>query len=170
MALGACLAAALFAGSALCAPYATAAQPILIGGGPSGGVHTQAARQICALVNEHVREQYGCIARPAPGSAFNIRAIGIGLMDFGLAAWDGKPQEDLRSVFRLYPETMLLVTSADVAEDLVYDIVRTVFMNLDVLRGAHPALQELAPAAMLKGLSAPLHPGAARYYREQGWL
>jgi TRAP-type uncharacterized transport system substrate-binding protein len=40
-----------------------------------------------------------------------------------------------------------------------------------MLRGLHPALARLDPKAMAgTGLSAPLHPGAERYYREQGWL
>ena len=63
-----------------------------------------------------------------------------------------------------------VMTGAEVAEDLVYDTVKTLFENLEALRGAHPAFADLAPAAMLEGLAAPLHPGAARYYMEQGWL
>ena len=62
------------------------------------------------------------------------------------------------------------MTGADVADDLVYDVVRLVFENLDVLKGAHPSFAVLDPAAMLQNLTASLHPGAARYYREQGWL
>ena len=88
----------------------------------------------------------------------------------GSGAWEGAPVAGLRAVFRLPPETAELVTGADVADDLVYDVVSSVFENLDVLRSAHPALGGLDPPAMLEGLSAPLHPGAARYYREQGWL
>ena len=291
---------------------------MLIGGSTAGGAYTQAARQICALMNDRAGGTYGCIARPAFGSVFNIRAVAAGLMDAGLAqsdriheafnglgAWDGKPVEHLRSVFGLYLETVLLVTRAKtgiariddlvgktvnignpgsgprgnaedvlrlhgidrdrditfrslrldqashalveggidalfatvgnpaaavtqaadaadiaivpidseavrsfvadrphyvmaelrpgtyrgvaapvptyavtatvvtgaaVADNLVYDLVRTVFENLDVLRNAHPAFGGLTPATMLAGLPAPLHPGAVRYYRERGWL
>ena len=69
-----------------------------------------------------------------------------------------------------YAATATVVSGAAVADDLVYDLVRTVFENLDVLRSAHPAFAALAPEAMLADLPAPLHPGAARYYRERGWL
>ena len=88
----------------------------------------------------------------------------------GSGAWEGEPVAGLRAVFRLPPETAELVSSAEIADDLVYDVVRTVFENLDVLRSAHPALSGLDATAMLEGLSAPLHSGAARYYQEQGWL
>ena len=174
-------AAAVLVGSA--APRATATQTILIGGGAADAVETLAARQICALVDEHAGHRYGCIPRTAPGSAFNLSAIEIGLMEFGFVqparareavagsgTWTGEPLASLRSVFGLQSENALLVTGAAVADDLVYDVVRTVLENLDVLRNAHPALVGLQPAAMLQGLPAPLHPGAARYYGEQGWL
>ena len=165
------------------APRATATQTVLIGGGAADGVETLAARQICALVDEHAGHKYGCIPRTAPGSAFNLRAIEIGLMEFGFVqseaareavagsgTWTGEPLASLRSVFGLQPENALLVTGAEVADDLVHDVVRTVFENLDVLRNAHPVLDGLQSAAMLQRLPAPLHPGAARYYGEQGWL
>lgn len=52
---------------------------------------------------------------------------------------------------------------------LVGTLVRSVFGNLDDLRGRHPALRGLDPQAMARaGLTAPLHPAAARYYSESG--
>ena len=64
-----------------------------------------------------------------------------------------------------------LVTSADVSEDAVYELVRAVFENFDSFKGLHPALANLSEENMVSdGLSAPLHPGAERYYRERGWL
>ena len=63
------------------------------------------------------------------------------------------------------------VTSARVADEVVYEVVRAVFENLDDFRKLHPAFATLKPEDMIStGLSAPLHPGAARYYKEQGWL
>ena len=63
------------------------------------------------------------------------------------------------------------VTSADVADDIVYEVVKSVFDNFDRFKGLHPAFGELQPEAMVtEGNSAPLHPGAEKYYREQGWL
>ncbi|MGP9821588.1 TAXI family TRAP transporter solute-binding subunit [Salinarimonas sp. NSM] len=63
------------------------------------------------------------------------------------------------------------VTSADVSEDAVYTLVKSVFDNFDDFTALHPALATLDPETMISsGLSAPLHPGAERYYRERGWL
>ncbi len=63
------------------------------------------------------------------------------------------------------------VTSADVPEDVVYEVTRAVFENLDDFRKLHPAFANLDPKKMIKdALSAPLHPGAAKYYKEKGWM
>ncbi|RED12205.1 TAXI family TRAP transporter solute-binding subunit [Pontivivens insulae] len=63
------------------------------------------------------------------------------------------------------------VTSADVSEDVVYEVVKAVFDNIDQFRDLHPAFANLDPAEMANdGLSAPLHPGAERYYREAGLI
>jgi uncharacterized protein len=64
-----------------------------------------------------------------------------------------------------------LVTSADTPDDLVYLVVKSVFENLGEFKGLHPALANLDPQEMAKAaLTAPLHPGAERYYREAGLL
>jgi len=63
------------------------------------------------------------------------------------------------------------VTSANVSEDAVYAVVSSVFENFDDFKGLHPAFANLKPEEMIKdGLSAPLHPGAAKYYKEKGWM
>jgi TRAP transporter TAXI family solute receptor len=63
-----------------------------------------------------------------------------------------------------------LVTSAEVPDDVVYAITREVFENLDEFKELHPAYQVLTRRNMLQGLSAPIHPGAQRYYREAGLM
>ena len=63
------------------------------------------------------------------------------------------------------------VTSANVPEEVVYTVVSAVFENMDTFRGLHPAFANLEPAEMANdGLSAPLHPGAERYFREAGLI
>lgn len=63
------------------------------------------------------------------------------------------------------------VTSTEVSEDVVYEVVKAVFDNIDQFRSLHPAFANLDPAEMANdGLSAPLHPGAERYYREAGLI
>ncbi len=68
-----------------------------------------------------------------------------------------------------YAVKATVVTHAGLEDEVVHDLVKTVFERLDDLRRASPAFQYLEPGNMLEGLSAPLHPGALRYYREQGW-
>lgn len=63
------------------------------------------------------------------------------------------------------------VTSDQVSDEAVYTVVKAVFDNLDAFRKLHPAFANLKPEEMATaGLSAPLHPGAAKYYKEQGWI
>ena len=63
------------------------------------------------------------------------------------------------------------VTSADVSDDVVYIVAKSVMENIDDFRGLHPAFANLDPAQMVKdGLSAPLHPGAEKAYKELGLL
>ena len=64
-----------------------------------------------------------------------------------------------------------LVTSAKVPDDVVYELVKAVFENFDEFKKLHPAFANLDPKEMVKdGLSAPLHPGAAKYYKEAGLM
>ncbi|PLX40646.1 MAG: C4-dicarboxylate ABC transporter substrate-binding protein [Deltaproteobacteria bacterium] len=62
------------------------------------------------------------------------------------------------------------VTRADVPDDVVYAIVKEVFDNFDEFKKLHPAYQILTKESMLQGLSAPIHPGAMKYYKEAGLL
>jgi len=63
------------------------------------------------------------------------------------------------------------VSSTDVPDDVVYEIVKAVFENIDQFRSLHPAFANLDPEQMASaGLSAPLHPGAERYYKEAGLM
>lgn len=63
------------------------------------------------------------------------------------------------------------VSSADVSEEVVYTLVKSIFDNIDDFKGLHPAFANLDPAAMASaGLSAPLHPGAEKYYMEAGLI
>ena len=63
-----------------------------------------------------------------------------------------------------------LVTSARESEASVYEVVRAVFENLEDFKKLHPAFSRLEPKQMIEeGLSAPLHKGALKYYKEKGW-
>jgi hypothetical protein len=64
-----------------------------------------------------------------------------------------------------------VVTSSKVPVDTVYQVVKAVFDNFEEFKKLHPALAHLQPEAMIRdGLSAPLHEGAVKYYKEKGWM
>ena len=53
---------------------------------------------------------------------------------------------------------------------MVYQAGEATFDNVDEFKKLHPAFANLKPEEMVKnGLSAPLHPGALKYYKEKGW-
>ncbi|MEW6514469.1 MAG: TAXI family TRAP transporter solute-binding subunit [Pseudomonadota bacterium] len=63
------------------------------------------------------------------------------------------------------------VSSSKVSADVVYQLVKSVFDNFDDFKKLHPAFAHLDPKDMIKnGLSAPLHDGAVKYYKEKGWM
>ncbi len=63
------------------------------------------------------------------------------------------------------------VTDASTSEDVVYVLVKAVFENFEDFKKLHPAFGRLTEEQMIKdGLSAPLHPGAEKYYKERGWM
>ena len=82
----------------------------------------------------------------------------------------------------LYPQAMnespinsfgvkaTVVCSADMSEEVAYKITKTIFSNLEDLKKQHPALAVLTAESMLEGLSAPMHPGAIKYYKEAGLM
>ncbi len=61
-----------------------------------------------------------------------------------------------------------LAVNADVDEEHVYLLTKTMFENLPFLQSIHPATKAMALEKAMAGLPAPLHPGAARYYTEMG--
>jgi hypothetical protein len=64
-----------------------------------------------------------------------------------------------------------VVVSAKTPADTVYNVVKAVFENFEEFKKLHPALANLKHESMIKdGLSAPLHEGAVKYYKEKGWI
>lgn len=61
-----------------------------------------------------------------------------------------------------------LAVRDDVDEDAVYQITKTIYENLPFLNGIHKATKAMALNKAIAGLPVPLHPGSARFYREQG--
>ncbi len=62
------------------------------------------------------------------------------------------------------------VTSANTPDEVVYAVVAAVFDNFDDFKKLHPAFARLQESEMIvDGLTADLHPGAVKYYKERGW-
>lgn len=63
-----------------------------------------------------------------------------------------------------------LVAADDISEDVVYELLKTMFDSKDELVSAHAKFKFLDPKYASVGASVPLHPGAERYYKEKGVL
>ena len=63
-----------------------------------------------------------------------------------------------------------LVTSAHVSDSVVYALTKEIFENFEAFKSMSPAQARLTKPGMLKGLSATMHPGALRYYKEAGLM
>ncbi len=64
----------------------------------------------------------------------------------------------------------VLVTSDDVSEKAVYTVVKAILENFDKFKKLHPAYNNITKESLLDGLSAPLHKGAKKYFKEAGLL
>lgn len=70
-----------------------------------------------------------------------------------------------------YGPLATFVTTSAVPNEAVYQLVKSVFENFDDFKRMHPALEHLKKEDMVSaGLTAPLHPGAERYFKEAGLL
>jgi TRAP transporter TAXI family solute receptor len=80
--------------------------------------------------------------------------------------YPGNPQPT-----QTYGVLATFVSSSKVPAETIYAVVKAVFDNFDEFKKLHPALAVLEPKSMITdGLSAPLHDGAVKYYKEKGWV
>ncbi len=89
-----------------------------------------------------------------------------GLWGFHVLAPGTYPHQD--TLVRTIAQPNFLAVTADVPEDHVYLIVRTIYENLPFLHAFHAATRSMRLDNAIDGLPAPLHPGALRYYHERG--
>ena len=144
------------------------------------------AEQLLALCHDRVQAVVSIVSHPDDSTAKALQ-----LCDAKVIAVSGKEIDKLVADNRflaisdvpmgVYSESgvsipsfgvmVTAVSSADLDDQSAYDIVKSVFDNLDTMKRLHRALGVLLPGRMITaGLSAPLHPGAVRYYRERGMM
>jgi TRAP transporter TAXI family solute receptor len=63
-----------------------------------------------------------------------------------------------------------LVTQDGVSNEVAYGMTKALWTNLGLLTAAHAAAKAIDPKRALEGMPVPLHPGAAKYYKEVGIL
>ena len=65
---------------------------------------------------------------------------------------------------------MILFTSADADEDLVYTVTKTIYENDDYMKQVHSSFKEFSRDKMHQGNAIELHPGAVKFYKEKGLM
>ena len=152
-----------------------------------GAVYYATGKNICGIINSDSKYGIICKSISSEGSIDNINKVLTGKVQFGIAqedyqsdAWKGLgkwsskgPQQKLRSVFGLHDEPQFgvkatMITSIDVPDNLVYVLTKSMFENFEKFKNLHEAYQTITKKNMLEGLTAPIHPGALKYYEEIG--
>ena len=62
----------------------------------------------------------------------------------------------------------ILITHDQMSEEVIYNFTKAMFDNIKDIQGAHAAARQINLKTALDGLTAPLHPGAAKFYKEKG--
>ena len=125
-------------------------------GHPNGSVKEATSGRIKVKVVEIAGKELDALIKKDP---FYARAV-IEMKNYPSAA----NKKDVNTI----GVKATLVTSSDVSADVVYAITKEVFENLEEFKKIHPAFSVLTKENMLEGLSAPLHPGAVKYFKEAG--
>ena len=90
---------------------------------------------------------------------------------YGKAVIPGKMYKGTDADVATFGVGATFVSSAKTDPEVVYQVVKAVFDNFDRFKKLHPAFAHLDPKEMIKrNLSAPLHEGAIKYYKEKGWM
>jgi len=148
--------------------------------------HAKAVEAPSLLQDEKIDAFFYTVGHPNG----NIKEATSGRIKVRIVPIDGAPAEALLKKYPYYAPSVIpaafypnaenngdiasvgvkatLVTSARLSENVVYALTKEVFDNLEAFKKLHPAYAVLTRENMLQGLSAPIHAGALKYYREAG--
>ncbi|MEO1249981.1 MAG: TAXI family TRAP transporter solute-binding subunit [Pseudomonadota bacterium] len=130
------------------------------GMGTPAGVPTGAVSQLMAAAGDKV-------------TLLSLTAEQAAQADGGLGLWtpytiEAGTYPGLDSDVQTIAQPNFLAVRADVSDDDVYALTKTMYENLGFLQAIHKATTAMAVEKAIAGLPLPLHPGAARYYQEVG--
>jgi hypothetical protein len=144
------------------------------------------SEQFLALCHNRVQATVSSVAHPDPAIAQAIELCDAKIVQIGGPAIDklvgdnpflaravvpGGAYKGLPDDISTFGVMVAAVSSTDIDEQPIHDLVEAVIENLDGLKRLHPSLRAIGVEGMMKdGLSAPLHPGALRYYRKKGMM
>ena len=112
-----------------------------------------------------------CGARLIPLSGPAIDRMVLDYPYFAYTTIAGGTYPGNREPIRSFGVVATFVTSAKVPDEVVYAVVSAVFDRFEEFRKQHPSFAYLQPMDTINsGLTAPLHDGAFRYFREKGWI
>ncbi len=122
--------------------------------------------------SSNIREVvYNCGAKLVPLTGPEINSLVSKSQYYSYISIPGGMYPGNDEPIKTYGVVATLVTSINASEQVIYSITKAVYENFDEFKNMHPAWKILRPEIMsVNGLSAPLHNGAAKYYKERGWL
>ncbi|GAB6887993.1 TAXI family TRAP transporter solute-binding subunit [Desulfothermus okinawensis JCM 13304] len=122
----------------------------------------------------------------------NIKEATAGRIKVKIVPITGEPVEKLLKKYPYYAKSLIphkfypdavnkediptigvkatFITSKKVSPKIVYAITKEVFDNFEAFKKLHPAYAVLTKENMLQGLTAPIHRGALKYYKESGLI
>lgn len=144
------------------------------------------AEQFLALCHDRVQAVISTVSHPDPAIAKAIELCDAKIVEvsgadidkliadnpyFAVTAMPAGTYDGMEKPVQTFGVNVTAVSSADIDEDTVYEVVGTVFDNLDDIKRVYTGLGDLLPDRMITdGLSAPMHEGAKRYYQNKGMM
>ena len=142
--------------------------------------------QSLALCHNRIQAMVAIVAHPDSDIAKTMELCGAEIVEiagpaidklvseqpyFAVTSLPGGTYADQPAAVKTFGVRVVAVGSEDMSGEMAHDVVESVFQNLDRFKRLHPALNQLRAEDMIRdGVTAPMHPGAVKYFREQGMM